>query len=126
RYTKAAPEPELGLDRQLITCGGGGAYLSATHRLPKKITVPPEETIVRHRSVSEVYRLIKTYPSRMRSRALSTGIFARLPVRNWGFLVLLGVLHTLLLLALDNAEPGRALTLPGFIMIALIFGLTLF
>ena len=111
--------------RQLITSGGGGAYLYATHELPDALTVPPKETIVRQASHSKKFTLAKTYPTRMRSRALQTGVFTRLPVRNWGFVVLLGILHTLLLLALDNAE-SQAVTLTGFIMIAAIFGLTLF
>jgi hypothetical protein len=114
-----------GPGRQLITFGGGGAYLYATHELPKRLTVPPEESIVRQASTSELFTLETTYPSTLRSRALGTGVFTRLPVRNWGFLVLLGILHTLLLLALDNAG-GRVLALPGFIMIAVMFGLTLF
>jgi hypothetical protein len=114
-----------GPGRQLITFGGGGAYLSATHELPTNITVPPKESIVRHSSHSQNYTLRQTYPSRMRSRTLGTGVFTRLPVRNWGFLVLLGVLHTLLLLGLDNAGQ-QWLTLPVFIMVVAIFGLTLF
>ena len=114
-----------GTGRQLITFGGGGAYLYATHELPKQLTVPPKESIVRQSSTSEEYTLQKTYPSSLRSRALGAGAFTRLPVRNWSFVVLLGILHTLLLLALDNAG-GEILTLPGFIMIAAIFGLTLF
>ncbi len=111
--------------RQLITFGGGGAYLYATHELPRKIKVPPKETLVRSASRSVEYRLAKAYPSKIRSRTLGSGVFTRLPLRNWGFLVMLGVLHSLLLLALDNAEV-RVLTLPGFIMIAVMFGLTLF
>jgi hypothetical protein len=114
-----------GVQRQLITFGGGGAYLYATHELPKKITVPPKEAIVRTASQSERFELAKTYPSKMRSRALGTGVFTRLPMRNPGFLVLLGVLHTLLLLALDNSER-QILTLPVFVVVAATFGLTLF
>jgi hypothetical protein len=114
-----------GTGRHLITFGGGGAYLYATHELPKQVTVPPEESIVRQASTSARYTLEKTYPSTLRSRALGTGVFTRLPVRNWGLLVLLGILHTMLLLALDNAG-GQVLTLPGFLMIAVMFGLTLF
>jgi hypothetical protein len=114
-----------GSGRQLITFGGGGAYLYATHELPKTITVPPKETIVRQASTSEEYRLAKSYPSRMRSRALGSGVFTRLPVRNWSFLVLIGVLHTMLLLALDYAE-GPSRTLPGFVMISVVLGLALF
>jgi hypothetical protein len=114
------------LDRQLITSGGGGAYLYATHELPKAITVPPKESIVRTSSPSAEYQLAASYPTRIRSRALGTGVFARLPIRNWGFLILLGVLQTLLLLALDNGQGHVVLTLPGFLMIAVMFGLTLF
>jgi len=112
-------------NRQLITFGGGGAYLSATHELPKKITVPPPESIVRTASNSEDYTLVTTYPSRMRSRALGTGVFTRLPLRNPGFLVLLGILQTMLMLGLDNSER-QVLTLPVFIVVAATFGLTLF
>jgi hypothetical protein len=111
--------------RQLVTFGGGGAYLTATHLLPKKITVPPRESIVRQASHSTSYKLAATYPSRMRSRGLGTGVFTRLPVRNWSFLALLGTVHTMLLLALDNAEH-RILTVPSFIMAAVIMLLTVF
>jgi hypothetical protein len=112
-------------NRQLITFGGAGAYLYATHELPKQITVPPKESIVRTSSEPQGYTLAKAYPGRMRSRALATGVFARLPVRNWSFLILLGILHTSLLLALDNSRT-QVLTLPGFIMVAIVYGLTLF
>jgi hypothetical protein len=112
--------------RQLITFGGGGAYLFATHELPKQITVPPKETIVRQASTSHRFALTKTYPSRLRSRTLSSGVFWRLPTRNWSFVGLLGVLHTLLLLALDNAEGEAKVSLTGSLMIAVVFGLTMF
>lgn len=111
--------------RQLITSGGGGAYLYATHLLPKKLTVPPKDTIQRKASPSEEFTLRSTYPSRMRSRTLGTGVFTRLPMRNPGFLALLGALQTLLLLALDNAEH-RFVTVPVFLMVAATLGLTLF
>ncbi len=116
---------EEGGERQLVTFGGGGAYLYGTHQLPTHITVPPTESIVRKASASREFRLAKTYPSRARSRALGTGVFAQLPLRNPGFVALLGILHALLLLALDNAER-RVLTLPIFLMVVLTFGLTLF
>jgi hypothetical protein len=56
---------------------------------------------------------------------LSWGVFRRMPMRNPGFLGLIGAIHTLLLLALDNSEQ-RVLTLPVFIMVAVIFGLAMF
>lgn len=111
--------------RQLVTAGGGGAYLYGTHRLPSRITVPPKESIVRKASPSREYRLQQTYPSKPRSRALAAGVFARLPLRNPGFVALLAVVHALLLLALDSSRE-RVITLPVFLMVALVFGLAMF
>src|SRR5690349_18505591 len=59
-----------GPDRQLITCGGGGAYLLATHQLPEQLTVPPEETLTRSKSRSRVYDLATRFPSAAESRRL--------------------------------------------------------
>ena len=114
-----------GGERQLITFGGGGAYLYATHHLPNRITVPPKKTIVRKSSPTRDFTLERTYPTKRHSRALGAGVFGRLPMRNPGFVGLLGVLHTLLLLALDNSER-RVLTVPVFLMVAATFGLTMF
>jgi hypothetical protein len=114
-----------GPHRQLITSGNGGAYLFATHRLPKKITVPPKKSIVRSASLSDEYRLRRAYPSKMQSRGLGVGVFTRLPLRNPGFVALLGILHAMLLLGLDNSAEWIP-TLPGEIMIAVMAGLTIF
>jgi len=112
-------------ERQLVTAGGGGAYLYATHRLPGKLAVPPKESIARRQSAIRQYKLARTYPSKARSRALGWGVFGRMPLRNPGFLGLLGAVHTLLLLALDNSER-ELLTLPIFIMVMIVFGLAMF
>jgi hypothetical protein len=125
RYSGQGAPAESAGGRQLITFGGGGAYLASTHHLPKRIKVPPKETIIRSASPPADYRLAKAYPSRMRSRTLGTGVFTRLPVRNWGFLILLGVVQTMLLLALDNADRD-IVTVPSFIMAATVIGMTLF
>lgn len=111
--------------RQLVTAGGGGAFLYATHQLPEQITVPPKESIVRKASPSREYRLEQTYPSRSRSRGLGAGVFARLPLRNPGFVALLAFVHAMLLLALDNSQR-RVLTLPVFLMVLVVFGLAMF
>jgi hypothetical protein len=114
-----------GTGRQLITCGGGGAYLAATHTLPSTIVVPPKHALPRDASHGKEYKLARTYPSKARSMALASGVFLRMPRRNASFLVLLGGLHTLLMLALADAR-GRVLTTPVFLMLAATFGLTLF
>jgi hypothetical protein len=114
-----------GETRQLITAGGGGAYLYPTHQLPKRIQVPPRESIVRTASQPDTFKLRMTYPSKLQSQALGTGVFARLPLRNWGFLILLGFVQATLLLGLDNSADWIP-SLPGVVTIAFLFALTLF
>jgi hypothetical protein len=106
--------------RQLITCGGGGAYLVATHMLPPVLEVPPRKTLVRNASPSRQYELRARYPSTERSRRLSWGVFFRLPLRNPGFGTLLAALHTLLLaayLSVDGNVPW--VTVPALVMTGL-------
>ncbi|MCM0678181.1 metallophosphoesterase [Micromonospora phytophila] len=95
-------------DRQLITCGGGGAYLYPTHKLPERIEVPPPDTLARRASVSRPYDLAGRYPDAARSRRYGWGIFGRLPLRNPGFTTLLGTLHTLLMLAMAGVVSNRS------------------
>jgi hypothetical protein len=114
-----------GGDRQLITCGGGGAYLYATHELPDKLLVPPLHSQARRASEPCAYKLEKTYPTKARSRWLGAGVFTRLPWRNPGFTALLGAVQTMLLLALQN-EGDQILSVPIFLMSALIFVSTIF
>jgi hypothetical protein len=92
----------VGPDRHLITCGGGGAYLYPTHVLPETLTVPPQRTIVRKASPEREYALAETFPTKARSRRYASGVFARLPWRNRGFVGLLGLLHVLYMLAVLN------------------------
>jgi hypothetical protein len=95
-----------GRDRELITSGGGGAYLYPTHRLPPEIEVPPRRTLVRKSTPSEKYDLAATFPTKSRSRRLAAGVFGRLPLRNPGFVTFIGILHLLLMLAYAGAA-GR-------------------
>jgi hypothetical protein len=118
-------------NRELITCGGGGAYLYATHRLPERLDVPPKATLVRKKSASEEYRLAATYPNKSRSRQLAAGVFGRLPWRNPGFANLLGTIQLLLMFALTEAAqriagPERHLfTIPVLLMAAVVLGATI-
>ncbi|WP_245871195.1 metallophosphoesterase family protein [Asanoa hainanensis] len=89
-----------GVDRELVTCGGGGAYLYPTHELPDEITVPPPDTLSRRSSQSRPYHLTATYPDKPTSRRLGWGVFGRLPSRNAGFATLIGGLQTLLMLSM--------------------------
>jgi hypothetical protein len=96
-----------GPDRQLITCGGGGAYLYPTHKLPQRIEVPPPDTMARRASRSQPYELAGRYPDARRSRRYGWGIFGRLPLRNPGFVTLLGTLHTLLMLTMVEVSANH-------------------
>ncbi|MFG2010767.1 metallophosphoesterase family protein [Micromonospora sp. NPDC048868] len=95
-----------GPGRQLITCGGGGAYLYPTHQLPERIEVPPRDTLARRASTSHPYELAGRYPEQARSRRYAWGIFPRLPLRNPGFTTLLGTLQTLLMLAMAGVATN--------------------
>jgi hypothetical protein len=112
-----------GPDRQLITCGGGGAYLYPTHHLPERITVPPPETLVRRASQSREYELAGRFPSKERSRRYGWSVFTRLPWRNPGFATLIGTLQTLLMLAMAgvahqaSGTEQRLVTIPLAVMV---------
>jgi hypothetical protein len=118
-----------GPDRELITAGGGGAYMFPTHRLPERIEVPPKASLVRNASPSKWYRLAATFPTKPRSRAYAAGVFGRLPWRNPGFLALLGVVHLLLMLAFVNVATvvrqsleQRLVTIPVVLMAVIVLG----
>jgi hypothetical protein len=96
-----------GPDRQLITCGGGGAYLSATHTLPERLAVPPEATLVRKATPPQRYELVERYPSAGASRTFAWGVFNRLPWRNARFATLIGASNTLLMLAIAGTMGSR-------------------
>ncbi len=133
RYTASSvPQPAAGGEpassgpedstRHLITCGGGGAYLAATHKLPDAIDVPPKESLVRAASPRRRYQLAARYPGAADSRRFSWGVFWRLPLRNPGFGTLLAVMHTLLLAAYVTAGTGEApwFTVPALGMSAIV------
>jgi len=114
-----------GEDRELITCGGGGAYLLATHQLPEKLTVPPQETLTRNASRSRDYDLVSRFPSAKDSRRMGWGVFKRVPVRNPGFATMLGIIHVLTMLAMAGAASQggilqRLFSIPLVLMLALI------
>ncbi|MEU4216770.1 metallophosphoesterase [Actinoplanes sp. NPDC026623] len=116
-----------GEDRELITCGGGGAYLAATHNLPETLTVPPRETLTRSASRSRDYSLVSRFPSAADSRRMSWGVFGRVPMRNPGFAAMLGIIQTLTMLAMSGAagQGGtllRLFSIPLVIMSLLIVG----
>jgi hypothetical protein len=111
-----------GADRQLVTCGGGGAYLYPTHHLPERITVPPPDSLVRKASKGKEYALSGRFPSKEKSRRYGWSVFTRLPWRNPGFAALLGGVQTLLMLAIagvarTSGNDLRLVSVPLAIMV---------
>jgi hypothetical protein len=88
--------------RQIITAGGGGAFLHPTHQLPENLELGEGE---RRRS----YQRMKTYPSMAESKRLRKRLWL-LPLRNPAFAALLGVINVqlafMLNLHLEDAHVG--------------------
>ncbi|MBX9427071.1 metallophosphoesterase [Streptomyces lateritius] len=100
-----APDPRR---RQMVTCGLGGAYLAATHRLPPVLSLPPRGARLRDRDEPPVdfARMETAYPDARQSRRLARGIAVPwsgrwLPWRNVGFAKLAAVLHAGLFLLMS-------------------------
>ncbi|WP_406064238.1 hypothetical protein OG462_35765 [Streptomyces sp. NBC_01077] len=100
------PDPRR---RQMVTCGLGGAYLAATHRLPKALPLPPATSRMREKDdpPPEFALAQHTYPDATESRSLARAIakpWSRhwLPRRNPGFAVLAGALQIVLTLIMSG------------------------
>ncbi|MFE9630911.1 hypothetical protein [Streptomyces sp. NPDC006463] len=119
RYAERLPDDRPGSDdalppdprrRQLVTCGLGGAYLAATHRLPNDLPLPPATSRMRDKDVPPPVfaRAPHTYPDAEESRSLARAIakpWSRywLPRRNPGFAVLAGAVQVVLVLVASGA-----------------------
>ncbi|MFD3939925.1 hypothetical protein ACFWSF_34300 [Streptomyces sp. NPDC058611] len=100
-----APDPRR---RQMVTCGLGGAYLAATHRLPPVLQLPPPGARLRDRDEPPVdfARMGTMYPDAEESRRLARGIAVPwsgrwLPWRNVGFAKMAAGLHASLFLLMS-------------------------
>jgi hypothetical protein len=102
------PDPPEGVARQMVTCGLGGAFLSATHHLRPGFRVLPEMSRS-YRSgdrFTSFLRATTLYPDEATSRALSKDLAKPwksdrfLLWRNPGLLPLLAGAHTVLFLVL--------------------------
>ena len=96
-YSRYVPTSESG-PSALVTCGGGGAYLSPTHHLPDSTTFGrwPDDG---------AFRRTRAFPDPAESRGLARG-FWRLPWRNPALGVLLGTVYAVLMWLLAATQPG--------------------
>ncbi|HEY2203676.1 MAG TPA: hypothetical protein VGH99_04255 [Pseudonocardia sp.] len=96
----------------LVTCGGGGAFLASTHHLPETLEISwPEQDRTRRRTA---YTLETEYPSRERSRELLSG--GRFLAAGWsngvGFPLFLGGVDFVLFLL--GVHTFRLRSVPGW------------
>ena len=110
-YSRYESLDAAGGKRQLITSGGGGAYMLGTHRLPMTGVVPPT-TMRPPKTPSATYRLKERFPTFGRSLWLGLGGILRTPLRNWLFVLLLGALQFLLLFALQRSSVSAGAEMP--------------
>jgi hypothetical protein len=73
--------------RQRITAGGGGAYLSGTHQMPKELKLKEQER-------QAEYNLEKIFPDKITSIMLSAGVLLH-PFTRWRFSLFLGGFYSL-------------------------------
>lgn len=102
-YSRYVPTGASG-PAALVTCGGGGAYLSPTHVLPETVGFgrwsgdgDPDRI--------DGFRRVDAFPSPAESRRLS-GRFWRLPFRNPMLGVMLGTVYAVLVWLLAGTQPG--------------------
>lgn len=123
-YARYESTDATGEPRQLITCGGGGAYLYGTHRLPRSMVVPPPNMRPPKSTVERSYRLRKRFPSFWRSVWLGLGAPVRVPLRNPTFIVMMSLLQGLLLFAREREPRIASIGVIG--MTGVFFALALF
>jgi len=97
---------------QLVTAGGGGAYLFPTHTMPKQLVLPDEPMS---------YRQAACWPSRESSERMAWGAL-RMPRLAPGLCLIIAVLHASFAASLFAAlDAGR-----GFFVVAALIGLLTF
>jgi hypothetical protein len=106
---------EVDGERALITCGGGGAYLSATNLDKDGLSLPPSALnagIVDPPPPSR-FTWQAAYPTPQESRRLALRVFHRLPGRNPKFVLLMAAVQALVAYAFVTSVHRQATGSPS-------------
>jgi hypothetical protein len=125
--------------QQKITAGGGGAFLHATHNMPKKLLLdacgeenasekPALDASAEENAVQKkvTYSRAKVFPEMKTSKRLALGAFL-LPLKNWKFALFVGLFYQLyawILLqgyAIMNGEKTLMAIIHGKLAVELVF-----
>jgi hypothetical protein len=115
-YREVKDDPDEKGVRALITCGGGGAYLSATRLAEKEpLELPPSSLTADIVDAPQPSRFARetAYPTPEESRHLAARVFYRLPGRNPWFVLLMAGVQALVAYALVTSLLHRATGSPS-------------
>src|SRR3954447_3521543 len=122
RYTPTEPAVPGELAPELVTCGGGGAYLASTHHLGDSLRAALQPWPSGSGQVAK-YGLAAAYPTREQSRGLTAGgRFLAAGWRNgWSLPGLLGAVDFVLFVLFSMGQVVPFLT--GAVLVALLLGI---
>jgi hypothetical protein len=122
RYTPTEPAVPGELAPELVTCGGGGAYLASTHHLGDSLRAALQPWPSGSGQVAR-YRLATSYPTREQSRGLTGGgRFLAASWRNgWSLPGLLGGVDFVLFVLFGMGQVVPFVT--GAVAVALLLGI---
>ncbi len=106
-YSRYEAEPAS--NTHLITAGGGGAFLSASHWLPPEIVLPAAESRDQGKSDPVQFEQRCVYPSAVQSKAVGRR-WPSILWRNGGFPLIIGVLYLALGWNVLGASPDSLST----------------
>ncbi|MGI8684944.1 MAG: metallophosphoesterase [Acidimicrobiales bacterium] len=102
---------ETGGDAQLITAGGGGAFLSDSHHLPEHLLLPPPDSphTGKRPKAPASFDLKTCYPTKAESRRIALGAVT-LARKNPSFVALLAGVYVLYAWTVQSAlrRPGQS------------------
>ena len=106
-YRPRTPVEPTEFAPELVTCGGGGAFLASTHHLPETLT-PAWQPWATGSGASGRYWLSACFPTRERSQQLiATPRFLAAAWRNgWSLPLAVGAVDSLLALAWGQSRPA--------------------
>jgi hypothetical protein len=101
---------EFGGKRQLITCGGGGAFLHGTYGLPKELHLKESQSHVVHtghtESIERTFEQKHLAPTEVESKAMRKSVMWMLLYRNPWFAVAVGGIYWIYSWLLESASEA--------------------
>ena len=98
RYSDGSPQKDNRSDLQLVTAGGGGAFLHPTHTLAESVTL---QNLAPEKDTATEFVQQAVFPSKRDSRKLSLRNLY-FPILNWELSLFIGFVYTMLAWILET------------------------